>query len=74
MSAAVIPNGEAARGCKGVDQGVLVRQFGVGDLMIEDGITKRGVHRYRYTSLSVAPILKFRCHRVPLLSVDRETR
>ena len=70
----VNPNGEGARGDKGDDQGVRFRQLRVGDLAFEDEISKRRVRRIKYPSLSVSPILKFQCHRVPLLSVDRETR
>ena len=70
----VDPNGEGARGGKGDDQRVLVWQLRVGDLVFEDEISKRRVRRIKYPSLSVSPILEFRCHRVPLLSVDMETR
>ena len=73
-STAAIPSGGGAQGDKGDDQGSRSGSLGFGARRFEDEISKRRVHRYIYPPLSVVPILCFRCHRVPQLSVDWETR
>ena len=73
-STAAIPSGGGGSGRQGDDQGSRSGSLGFGARRFEDEISKRRGPPYIYPSLSVMPILCFRCHRVPQLSADRETR